>query len=130
MWRSPTFGLRSVQAAAIRSVRVGPCSPISAAPRSPQSRDLRVGSQLPLDIVTAGPEDNAGGAPGLELGETFAQLLSSARERHLFAGGHVGDRLVAVLNVEVMTAVNREVSNALAPPFDTPQPRFPIRQCF
>src|ERR1700686_5253658 len=75
-------------------------SPVSAAPRSPQSRDLRVGPQLPLDIVTAGPEDNAGGAPGLVLGQTFAQLLARARERHLFGVGHVDQRIMPIRNVK------------------------------
>jgi hypothetical protein len=89
-------GLRSAQEAAVCRVRVDPCSPVSAAPRSPQSRDLRVGPQLPLDIITAGPEDDAGGAPGLELRETCAQLLASACEGHLFGGGHVNERVVAV----------------------------------
>ena len=70
--------------------------PISAVPSSPQPCNLRVGPQLPLDIVTAGPEDDAGGAPGLELGQTFAQLLASACEGHLFGGGHVDERVVAV----------------------------------
>jgi hypothetical protein len=69
--------------------------------QSPQSRNLRVSSQLPFDIVTAGPEDDAGGAPGLEIGETFTQLLPSARERHLFGVGHIYERVVAVGNVEV-----------------------------
>src|SRR6478752_2789127 len=52
-------------------------SQISDAPPSPHSSNLRVGPQLPLHIVTAGPEDDASGAAGLELGETFAQLLAS-----------------------------------------------------
>src|SRR5215472_11346616 len=38
---------------------------------SPQSSNLRIGSQLPFHIVTAGSEDDAGGAAGLEPGETF-----------------------------------------------------------
>src|SRR6185437_10446915 len=71
-------------------------SPTRTAPRSPQSRNFRVSPQLPLDIVTAGPEDNAGGAPGLEQGETFAQLPARARERHLFGVGHVDERVMAV----------------------------------
>jgi len=44
---------------------------------SPQSGNLSVDPQLPLYIVTAGPEDDASGAAGLELDETFAQLLGS-----------------------------------------------------
>ena len=84
------------QEAATCCVRVDPCSPISAAPRSPQSCNLRVGPQLPPDIITAGPEDDAGGAPGLELRETFAQFLARPREGHLFGGGHVDERVVAV----------------------------------
>src|SRR5690348_14265033 len=58
----------------LEPVRIDPHSPKSAAP---QSCNLRVGPQLPLDVVTTGPEDDAGGAPGLEVGETFAQLLAS-----------------------------------------------------
>jgi hypothetical protein len=71
-------------------------SPAPTAPRSPQSRNLRVGSQIPLDIVTGRPKDHAGGAPGLELGKPFAQLLMRSRERHLFGGGHVHQRVVPV----------------------------------
>src|SRR5215471_14757978 len=67
---------------------------------SPQSGNLRIGPQLPLHIVTAGPEDDASGATGLELGETFAQLLASACEGHLFGGGYVDERVMAVRNVE------------------------------
>src|SRR6185312_15202803 len=59
-------------------------SQIGDAPSSPQSSNLRVGSQLPFHIVTAGPEDDAGGAAGREPGETFAQLLAIACEGHLF----------------------------------------------
>jgi hypothetical protein len=70
--------------------------PAPAPPRSPQSRNFRVGPQLPLDIVTGRPEDNAGGAPGLQLGETFAQRLARARERHLLGVGHVHQRVMAV----------------------------------
>ena len=95
-WRFRTFGLRSVQEAAIGSVRDDPCSSISASPRSPQSRNLRIGFQLPLDIVTAGPEDDAGGAPGLELDQALPQFLARAGEGHLFGGGHVDERVVAV----------------------------------
>src|SRR5437762_8816074 len=82
-----------------------------AAPVSPQSSNLRVGPQLPLQIVTAGPEDDASGAAGLELDETFAQLLASACEGHLFGGGHVDERVMAVRDVEVMTAVNGEMTD-------------------
>jgi hypothetical protein len=75
---------------------------------SPQSSNLRVGSQLPFHIETAGPENDAGGAAGLELGETFTQLLASAcegllrrphdarhgfdapRPLHFYAGHYVG----------------------------------------
>src|SRR5437763_16412579 len=92
-------------------------SQISDAPPSPQSNNLRVGPQLPFHIVTAGPEDDAGGAAGLELGETFAQFLASAGEGHLFGGGHVDERVMAVRNVEVMTAVNRKMSHALVSAF-------------
>jgi hypothetical protein len=60
------------------STKGGGRSQISNAPPSPQSNNLRVGPQLPLHIVTAGPEDDASGAAGLELGETFAQLLASS----------------------------------------------------
>src|SRR5580658_7334111 len=76
-----------------------------AAPASPQSGNPRVGPQLPRHIVTAGPEDDAGGAAGLELGETFAQLLARAGEGRLFGGGYVDERVMAVRNVEVVTAV-------------------------
>src|SRR6202048_4224442 len=94
--------------------RCGPCSvrraagrsQIGDAPPSPQSSNLRVGPQLPFHIVTAGPEDDASGAAGLELGETFAQLLASSCEGHLFGGGYVNERVMAVRNVEGMTAVN------------------------
>ena len=91
------------------STKGGGRSQISDAPPSPQSGDLRVGPQLPLHIVTAGPEDDAGGAAGLEPGETFAQLLASACEGHLLGGGYVDERVMAVRNVEGMTAVNGEV---------------------
>src|SRR5215472_15996816 len=88
------------------STKGGGRSQISDAPPSPQSSNLCVGPQLPLHIVTAGPEDDAGGAAGLELGETFALLLASASEGHLFGGGCVDDRVMAVRNVEGMAAVN------------------------
>src|SRR6266567_5050689 len=80
------------------STRGGGRSQISDAPPSPQSSNLRVGPQLPFHIVTAGPKDDAGGAAGLELGETFAQFLASACEGHLFGGGYVDERVMAVRN--------------------------------
>src|SRR5204862_3663158 len=92
--------------------------------------NLRVGPQLPFHIVTAGPEDDASGAAGLELSETFAQLLASACEGHLFGGGYIDERVMAVRNVEVMTAVNREVSDVFVRAFDAGQPRVAIRQRF
>ena len=95
--------------------RGGGRSQMSDAPPSPQSSNLRVGSQLPFHIVTAGPEDDASGAPGLERGETFAQLLVSACEGHLFGGGYVDERVMAVRNVEGMTAVNGEVAGRFRP---------------
>src|SRR6516164_2566131 len=113
--------------AALLSTKGGGRSRISDAPPSPQSSNLRVGSQLPLHIVTAGPEDDAGRAAGLELGETFAQLLASACEGHLFGGGYVDERVVAVRNVEGMTAVNREVAGFFVRTFDASQPRFAVR---
>src|SRR5437763_14187223 len=85
----------------------------SVAPPSPQSSNLCVGPQLPFHIVTAGPEDDAGGAARLELDETLAQLFTSAREGHLFGGGYVDERVMAVGNVEVMTAVNGEMAEFL-----------------
>src|SRR6201987_3282139 len=97
---------------------------------SPQSSNLRVGPQLPFHIVTAGPEDNASGAAGLEQGETFAQLLASACEGHLFGGGYVDERVMAVRNVEGMTAVNGEVADVFVSTFDAGQPRFAVRQRF
>src|SRR5881392_2932427 len=93
------------------STRGGGRSQISDAPPSPQSSNLRASSQLPFHIVTAGPEDDASGASGLELGETFAQLLASACEGHLFGRGYVDERVMAVGNVEGMPAVNREVAD-------------------
>src|SRR6516164_11381442 len=88
-------------------------SQISLAPPSPQSSNLRVGPQLPFYVVTAGPEDDASGAAGLELSEAFAQLLARAGEGHLFGGGCVDERVMAVRNLEVMTAVNGEVADFL-----------------
>ena len=93
-------------------------SQIGNAPRSPQSGNLRVGPQLSLHIVTAGPEDDAGGAARLELGETFAQRLASACEGHLFGGGYVDERVMAVRTVEGMTAVNGEVADFFVHMFD------------
>src|ERR1700756_2138997 len=112
------------------STRGGGRSQISGAPPSPQSSNLRVGPQLPLHIVTAGPEDDASGAAGLELGKTFAQLLASACEGHLFGGGYVDERVMAVRNVEGMTAVNGEVADFFVRTFDAGQPRFAVRQRF
>src|SRR5215475_9316919 len=102
----------------------------SDAPASPQSGNLRVGPQLPLHTVTAGPEDDAGGAAGLEPNETFAQLLARACEGHLFGGGYVDERVMAVRNVEGMTAVNREVADVFVHPLDAGQPRVAVRQRF
>src|SRR5437764_11200130 len=110
------------------STRGGGRSQISDAPPSPQSSNLRVGPQLPFHIVTAGPEDDASGAAGLELSETFAQLLASACEGHLFGGGYVDERVMAVRNVERMTAVNGEVADFFVRTFDAGQPRFAVRQ--
>src|SRR5215467_192561 len=90
--------------------RRGEQSQISVAPPSTQPSNLRVGSQLAFHMVTAGPEDDASGAAGLELGEAFAQLLASACEGHLFGGGYVDECVMAVRNVEGMTAVNGEVA--------------------
>src|SRR5580765_1197900 len=101
-----------------RARRFDPRSQISLTPASPQSSNLRVGPQLPLHIVAAGPEDDAGGAAGLDLGEAFAQLLASACEGHLFGGGYVDKRIMAVRNVEVMTAVNGEVADFFVHIFD------------
>src|SRR4030081_2157006 len=84
--------------------RIDRRSQLSVAPPSPQCSNLRVGPQLPLHIVTAGPEDDASGAAGRGLDETFAQLLASACEGYLFGGGHVDERVMTVRNVEVMTA--------------------------
>ena len=97
---------------------------------SPQSSNLSVGSQLPFHIETAGPENDAGGAAGLELGETFTQLLASACEGHLFGGGYVDERVMAVRNVEIMTAVNREVADVFVHTFHAGEPRFAVRQRF
>src|SRR5690349_1004958 len=112
------------------STRGGGRSQISGAPPSPQSGDLRIGPQLPFHIVTAGPEDDASGAAGLELGETFAQLLASACEGHLFGGGYVDERVMTVRNVEGMTAVNGEVADFFIRTFDAGQPRFAVWQRF
>src|ERR1700746_1750049 len=112
------------------STRGGRRSQISDAPASPQSSNLRVGPQLPFHIVTAGPEDDAGGAAGLELGETSTQLLASACEGHLFGGGCVEERVMAVRNVEGMTAVNGEVADFFVRTFEAGPPRFTVRQRF
>src|SRR5439155_14532580 len=110
--------------------RIDRRSQLSVAPPSPQCSNLRVGPQLTLHIVTAGPEDDASGAASLELGETFAQLLARACEGHLFGGGYVDERVMAVRNVEGMTAVNGEVADVLVHTFDAGQPRFAVRQRF
>src|SRR5438105_8799833 len=111
----------------------GPCSVqrrrlVSRRAVSPQFGNLRVGPQLPFHIVTAGPEDDASGAASLELGEAFAQLLASACEGHLSGGGYINEGVMAVRNVEVMTAVNGEVASVFVHPFDAGQPRFAVRQ--
>src|ERR1700687_4866603 len=80
--------------------RINPRSQIRVAPPLPQCGNLRVGPQLPLHIVTAGPENDASGAAGLELGETFAQLLARACEGDLLGGGYVDKRVMAVRHVE------------------------------
>src|SRR6516165_7936374 len=103
---------------------------ISVAPPSPQCSNFCVGPQLPFHIVTAGPEDDPGGAAGLEPGEPFAQLVASACEGHLFGGGYVDERVMTVRNVEVMAVVNGEVANVLVHSFDAGQPRFAVRQRF
>src|SRR5215813_6081399 len=105
-------------------------SQIRAAPLSPQSSNLRVGPQLPFHIITAGPEDDTGGAAGLELGETLAQLLARAGEGHPFGGGYVDERVMAVRNVEGMTAVNREVADFFVRTLDAGQPRLAVWQRF
>src|SRR6516164_3164283 len=112
------------------STKGGERSQKSDAPPSLQSGNFRVGSQLPFHIVTAGPKDDASGAASLELGETFAQLLASACKRHLFGGGYVDERVMAVRNVEGMTAVNGEVADFFVHTFDAGQPRLPVRQRF
>src|SRR6516225_8266650 len=112
------------------STKGGGRSQISDAPPSPQCSNLRIGSQLPLHIVTARSEDDAGGAAGLEPDETFAQLLASACEGHLLGGGYVDERVMAVRNVEGMTAVNGEVADFFVRTFDASQPRFAVRQRF
>ena len=81
---------------------------------SAQCGNLRVGPQLPLDIVSTGSEDDAGGAVGLELGETLAQLVARACEGHLLGGGDVDERVMAVRDIEIMTAVNGEMASMFA----------------
>src|ERR1700730_2407511 len=110
--------------------RIDPRSQISIAPPSPQCSNLRVSPQLPRHIVTAGPEDDASGAAGLELDETSAQLLASACERHLFGGGYVEERVMAVRNVEGMTAVNGEVADVFVHTFQGGKSGFAVRQRF
>src|SRR5580704_8198373 len=112
------------------STRGGRRSQIKRRASSPQSGNLRVGPQLPCHIVTAGPEDDAGGAPGFELSETLTQLLAGACEGHLFGGGYVDERVMAVRNVAGMTAVNGEVADFFVRTFDAGQPRFAVRQRF
>src|SRR4030081_1124337 len=97
--------------------RIDRRSQLSVAPPSPQRSNLRVGPQLPLHIVTAGPEDDASGAAGLEPGETFAHLLASACEGHLLGGGHVDKRIMAVRNVAPSTAVNGGLPSVCLHPF-------------
>src|SRR5712675_2904170 len=103
--RSLSFAFGTALPAPLRSLlstrgggwkRIDPRSQISVAPPSPQCSNLRVSPQFPCHIVTAGPEDDASGAAGLELDETSAQLLASACERHLFGGGYVDERVMAV----------------------------------
>src|ERR1700730_13345789 len=110
--------------------RIDPRSQMSVAPPLPQCSNLRVSPQLPLHIVTAAPEDDASGAASLELDKTFAQFLARACEGHLFGGGYVDERVMAVRNVKVMTAVNREVADFFIYTFDAGQPRFTVRQRF
>src|SRR5580704_1314298 len=105
-------------------------SQMSAASPPPQSGNLRIGPQLPLHIVTARPKDDAGGAAGLELGETFAQLLARACEGRVFGGGYVDERVMAVRNIEVMTAMNGEVADFFVHASDAGQPLVAVRQRF
>src|SRR6201981_1525157 len=112
------------------STRGGRRSQISDAPASPQSSNPRGGPRLPFHIVTAGPEDDAGGAAGLELGETFAQLLARACEGHLFGGGYVDERVMGVRNVWGGPAVNGEVAKFFVHTFAAGQPRVAVRQRF
>ena len=106
---------------AITNKRRASVTSIQQPPRSPQ---------LPLHVVTAGPEDDASGAAGFQLDETFAQLLASACEGHPFRGGYVDERVMAVRNVEGMTAVNGEVADVFVRTFDASQPRFAVRRAF
>src|SRR5215469_7277067 len=69
-------------------------------------------------------------APRASSWESFAQLLASACEGHLFGGGHVDERVMTVRNVEVMTAVNGKVASVFVHPFDAGQPRVAVRQRF
>src|SRR5207244_13619887 len=63
--------------------RIDRRSQLSVTPPSPQCSNLRVGPQLPLHIVTAGPEDDASGSAGPPPSETFAPLPARPRERPL-----------------------------------------------
>src|SRR5690348_4937745 len=109
---------------------IDPRSQISVTPPTPQCCIPAVGPQLPLHTVAARPDGAADGAAGLELDETFAQLLASPCEGHLFGGGYVDKRVMAVRNVEGMTAVNGEVAHVRVHTFDAGQPRFAVRQRF
>ena len=65
-------------------------------------RDVKLASGKVLALVTIDngrdhTRPNTFGPVGLlELGKTFAQLLPSARERHLSGVGHVDQRIMAV----------------------------------
>src|ERR1700741_1609233 len=60
----------------------------------------------------------------------FAQLLARACEGHLFGGGYIDERVMAVRKVEGMTAVNGEVADVFVRTFDASQPRFVVWQRF
>jgi hypothetical protein len=73
--------------------------PVPPAPTSSSRDALGPMANMTTDplVPPSGPVNgNPGGAPGHELGETFAQLLASNRECHLFGGGHVDEHVVAV----------------------------------
>src|SRR4051794_1090813 len=63
---------------------------ISDAPTSPQSSNPRVGPQLPFHIVTAGPEDDASGAAGLELASRPQATIPRSTKPSLTFGGGIG----------------------------------------